>query len=569
MEHSPFDFGGRAAFRLSVDRCQSDPFAPPTRMHVVLSGAVAGFPPESYSTPSRAVALADYLARMFVHAAKAAGDDQRVESGGWQGKKGGEITMEPPGQHVLARTNVMIDVRGGGGVEARFTVALPARGRSIEGQWCSKILLERLPDLVARSLLFSSLDAAHLRAHILSVEDQDVLRSLLPAAGLVGFVRNGAILPRKSGHLDLPMDAATALPFKSPPSLEREVALPNAGKIRGMGVPKGITLIVGGGFHGKSTLLQALELGVYNHIPGDGREFVCVNPTAVKVRAEDGRAVTQVNITPFIDNLPFGKPTDSFSTADASGSTSQAANIVEALEVGSDCLLMDEDTCATNFMIRDFRMQLLVSRDKEPITPFLAKVQALYNQQGVSSLLVIGGAGDYFDVATTVIMMDNYEPLDKTAEAKAIAAQYSSNAGSSFFAAHFGTLSRRFPIPASLQTEGKVVARGRNKLQYGEEDVDLGGVEQLVEIGQTRAIGFAFQALAKLGSKPTSVRECVEAMECWMEGGLDGLVGGGQGRIEAGKAQAVGDLAKPRRFEIAAALNRFRSLQAKSEVVRP
>eukprot|EP00624_Nannochloropsis_granulata_P005967 evm.model.NODE_42480_length_25745_cov_44.081219.3 len=253
MEHSPFDFGGRAAFRLSVDRCQSDPFAPPTRMHVVLSGGVAGFPPESYSTPSRAVALADYLARMFVHAAKAAGDDQRIESGGWQGKKGGEITMEPPGQHVLARTNVMIDVRGGGGVEARFTVALPARGRSIEGQWCSKILLERLPDLVARSLLFSFLDAGHLRAHILSVEDQDVLRSLLPAAGLVGFVRNGAILPRKSGHLDLPMDAATALPFKSPPSLEREVALPNAGKIKGMGVPKGITLIVGGGFHGKST----------------------------------------------------------------------------------------------------------------------------------------------------------------------------------------------------------------------------------------------------------------------------------------------------------------------------
>jgi hypothetical protein len=191
---------------------------------------------------------------MFVHAAKAAGDDQRIESGGWQGKKGGEITMEPPGQHVLARTNVMIDVRGGGGVEARFTVALPARGRSIEGQWCSKILLERLPDLVARSLLFSSLDAAHLRAHILSVEDQDVLRSILPAAGLVGFVRNGAILPRKSGHLDLPMDASTALPFKSPPSLEREVSLPNAGKIKGMGVPKGITLIVGGGFHGKSTV---------------------------------------------------------------------------------------------------------------------------------------------------------------------------------------------------------------------------------------------------------------------------------------------------------------------------
>jgi hypothetical protein len=223
-------------------------------MHVVVAGDVAKFPPESYSTPTRAVVLADYLSRMFVRAAKAAGDDQRVESGGWQGKKGGEITMEAPGQHVLARTNVIIDVGGGGGVEARFTVALPARGRSIEGLWCSKILLERLPDLVARSLLFSSLDAAHLRAHILSVEDQEVLRSLLPSAGLVGFIRNGALLPRKSGHVDQPMDAATALPFQSPPTLEREVTLPNAGKMKGMGIPKGITLIVGGGFHGKSTV---------------------------------------------------------------------------------------------------------------------------------------------------------------------------------------------------------------------------------------------------------------------------------------------------------------------------
>ncbi|EWM20827.1 ABC transporter, ATPase, putative [Nannochloropsis gaditana] len=277
------------------------------------------------------------------------------------------------------------------------------------------------------------------------------------------------------------MDAATALPFQSPPTLEREVTLPNAGKLKGMGIPKGITLIVGGGFHGKSTLLQALELGIHNHIPGDGREFVCVDPSAVKVRAEDGRAVTEVNITPFIDNLPFGKRTDSFCTADASGSTSQAASIIEALEVGAQVLLMDEDTCATNFMIRDLRMQLLVSKDKEPITPFLAKVQALYTQHGISSLLVIGGAGDYFEVADTVIMMDNYTPLDKTVAAKAIADQYSSSAGTSFFAPHFGTLSRRLPVPASLRTEGKVVARGKDKLQYGEEDVDLSGVEQLVE----------------------------------------------------------------------------------------
>ena len=207
-------------------------------------------------------------------------------------------------------------------------------------------------------------------------------------------------------------------------------------------------------------------------------------------------------------------------------------------------------------------MQLLVSKEKEPITPFLAKVQALSTNLGVSSILVIGGAGDYFDVADTVVMMDCYAPHDKTKEAKLIAQQHASNSGSSFFSPTFGTLSRRFPIPSSLQTQGKVAARGKEKLSYGEEDVDLSGVEQLAEVGQTRAIGAAFELLGKHAGGHKSIKECVEFVDQVMDQGLDGLLNGGQM-----SGWIVGNLARPRRFEVAAALNRYRALQAKSEVV--
>jgi len=297
-------------------------------------------------------------------------------------------------------------------------------------------------------------------------------------------------------------------------------------------------------------LLQSLEVGVYNHIPGDGREFVVVDPTSVKIRAEDGRCVKSVNISPFIDNLPFGKDTESFSTDDASGSTSQAANIVEALEAGSKTLLVDEDTCATNFMIRDARMQMLVAKEKEPITPFISKVRALYQQLGVSSILVIGGAGDYFEVADSVIMMDCYSPQDVTQQALEIAAQHGSGTLS---ISEYGPLGMRVPQASSYVCHGKMVARGVGKLQYGEMDIDLESVEQLVEVSQTRAIGDAIQYLAS--SKMTSnssFQNILDALDAEIDAnGLD---------VITGQAH-IGNLARPRLFEIAAALNRYRNAE--------
>lgn len=323
-----WDFG---RFVLTIDRAQADPFAPPSRMHVVLNPSVSGFPAEAFCTRERAVSLADFLARSFAEAARKHGADQRTEGHGYGGAKGGELRIDAPTQHVVERTSISISKSGT--VEARFCCALPARGRTIEGRWCSQILLETLPALVERALVFAALDGAAIMRHILSVEDQQFLRQQLSVLGLVAFVANGAILPRTSGSSDKPMAAASTVEFISPPSLVSTVDLPNRGPITGMGIRRGVNLIVGGGFHGKSTLLQALQVGIYDHVPGDGREFVVVDPSAVKVRAEDGRAVGAVDISPFIGALPFGQSTSPFSTKDASGSTSQAAAIMEAVEV--------------------------------------------------------------------------------------------------------------------------------------------------------------------------------------------------------------------------------------------
>ena len=198
--------------------------------------------------------------------------------------------------------------------------------------------------------------------------------------------------------------------------------LPHAGKIQGMGIKKGITLIVGGGYHGKSTLLKALELGVYNHIAGDGREYVITDDTAMKIRAEDGRSIKKVDISMFINDLPNGKDTSAFCTEDASGSTSQAANVVEAMEAGAETFLIDEDTSATNFMIRDELMQRVVNREDEPITPFIDRIRELYEQYGISTILVAGSSGSYFHVADCIVQMNRYKPQEITAFAKEEAA---------------------------------------------------------------------------------------------------------------------------------------------------
>ncbi len=533
-------------FILIIERVQGDPFALPSKIRVKIPQSIAGFPQDLYQSPSREIALGDYLTREF--------DKYARQLSAYRGTgKSGLITITSIGQEVLKRTSVSIDDNF---VEARFLVGLPARGRRILGYQALSMLCEDIPDIVNSSLKYSSLNPDRMENHIKTVEDADSLRQQLKEKDLVAFIANGAILPRKSGVDKTPLESDSVVPFVSPKSLEIELSCPNQGKVKGMGIPSGITLIVGGGYHGKSTLLKAIELGVYNHIPGDGREFVVTNPTAVKIRAEDGRSVVSVNISPFINQLPQNLPTTTFSTSNASGSTSQAANIIEALEIGTELLLLDEDTSATNFMIRDRRMQQLISKDKEPITPFIDKVKQLYTDYGVSTILVTGGSGDYFDVADTVIAMDNFQAFDVTTKAKEIANQYTSDR--SFEGGQeFGKITPRIPLlesvdPSRGNKSVKFKVKNVDGVFFGTEDIDLGAVEQIVSPCQLRAIACALVYIQKkYRSKKETLFSLIQlVMNEINSEGLDVLTDFPEG-----------DLAIFRPCELAAAFNRLRSLK--------
>ncbi|MBE9093212.1 ABC-ATPase domain-containing protein [Tychonema sp. LEGE 07203] len=581
-------------FTLIIDWVQGDPFASPSKFRVKIPPNIARIPCELFQSRSREIALRDYLTRQFDKAARHTSSKRGTG-------KSGTIAVTRLGQEVLERTSALIvssntsDSEDLGGVEMRFSVGLPAGGRSILGRQAAEMLCEDIPRIVSLSLKYSSLNAAECRRHVETVEDADWLREQLAEKRLVAFVADGSILPRRSGVDNRPL-LNDAVAFVSPPSLKVEFNCPNRGLIFGMGIPAGITLIVGGGYHGKSTLLRAIELGVYNRIPGDGREFVVTNPAAVKIRAEDGRSVAGVDISPFINHLPQGRDTVQFYTENASGSTSQAANIIEALEVGirkfgneqctgfNGCqsdgsrkkeegkgneeqerrkkeqdlvpvLLVDEDTAATNFMIRDRRMQELIAKDKEPITPFIDKVKQLYADCGVSTILVMGGSGDYFDVADTVISMDNFQAYNVTEKAKEIANKYSASRAAEG-GESFGEITHRVPVPASLdpsrgRRDVRVKVRDVDELAFGNEEIDLGAVEQIADSGQLRAIAAAMVCAKQqyMDGKRT-LSEIIDLVMADIETeGMDIL-----------SSFPEGDFAMFRRFELAAAINRLRSL---------
>ena len=545
------DIRGRYAcdgFDLLIDHVQGDPFAAPSRLRVRVPLARAAFPDHALIPGVRRAALRDWLARRFARACR------ESESGEGSGKSG-RIFMDRPGQEILDRSSVVI---ANDAVEARFAVGLPARGRRILGRAAIRLLCERIPGLVVSTLLYEPTAAAAMTRHLDVAEDAETLRALLLERGWSAFVAEGAILPRRSGVDDRPLEAANAVPFVAPPSLRAEADLPHAGRVAGMAIPRGIVLIVGGGYHGKSTLLSALERGIYNHVPDDGRERVVTDPTAVKIRAEDGRSVAGVDIRPFIGALPGGGDPACFHTVNASGSTSQAANIVEALEIGARTLLMDEDTCATNLMIRDARMQALVEKEGEPITPFLDRVRTLADAQGVSSILAFGGSGDYFDVADTVIRMNGFRPFDVTDQARAIALDRPTGRRIEADAAWPKNSLPRRPHPASLdprkgRREVSIKARALRAVQYGTEEIDLSQIAQLADEAQVRAIGKAIDfARRRLIEQPNrTLRQAVDdTLAALRENGLDAL-----------DSRAVGDMAEFRAFELAAAINRLRSLR--------
>lgn len=545
---------------LSIDHVQGDPFASPSHVSIQISHRDAGFPVEYYRDTLTGTTLCDYLTRQF---------EKQVSQYSFRAKgsgKSGLLTVSHCGQEILSRTACEITEKG---ITARFFVGFPANGRTINATELEKILFDFLPVCIQKSFFYSSLNAKELQNYIELAEDQEFIRQTLPDKNLCAFIADGSILPRESGISSRPMKAS--VPFTSPDSLRISINLPHKGKITGMGIPKGITLIVGGGYHGKSTLLNALELGVYNHIPGDGREYVITDATAVKLRSEDGRFIKDVDISMFINDLPNRKDTHCFSTLDASGSTSQAAGIVESIEAGSHLFLLDEDTSATNFMVRDAFMQQVIQREKEPITPFLERAEDLYKKAGISTILVAGSSGAFFHIADTIIQMDNYVPKDITASVKKLCCQYplpsvsvpdfqlpyshrimSRPAESSKRLRH-NSHGNHSDSDATRPERLKTRISGTDSFSLGRQEIDLRYTEQLIDAEQTAALGLLLKyAIEHLADGRRTLPEIVQFL--WKNLSSHGLSFFTENqKISCGYAI-------PRIQEIYACLNRYRGL---------
>ena len=533
-----YDFG---AYMLSIDHVQGDPFAAPSKVHIEVSGQKAGFPKEYYDTEDKRTAVQDFVLRLFAG---------KVQNYSFQAKgsgKSGLLSVSRCGQEILSRSACQMDNHTGS-VTVRLEIGFPAHGRTIDAKALEKILFGYLPECVKKTLYFSAVPAKELQKAVHLAEDTACLRRQLKEKNLAAFVADGAVLPRQSGVSDRPM--RQAFPFQSPKSLRVEMHLPHAGVITGMGIPKGVTLIVGGGYHGKSTLLKALEAGVYNHIAGDGREYTVTDDTAVKVRAEDGRSIHDVDISMFIRNLPNGKDTVHFVTQDASGSTSQAAGVAEAVEAQTKLLLIDEDTSATNFMIRDVLMQRVVHGSQEPIIPFIDRVRELYEKEGISTILVAGSCGSYFHKADLIIQMNRYEPVDITEYAKTQAKEFP--LAQSENPTYKKSSHKRCP-KASKRADDRVKIKttGLDTICINKENIDVRYIEQLVDSEQLNALGYMLAYAQKhlFDVKKTLLQITDELYEKIHRDGIESVCG--LSYVPAG-------LALPRKQEFMAVVNRYR-----------
>ena len=525
-----YEFG---TYRLCIDHVQGDPFATPSRVRILYYNKES-VPAEYIGGKYRKTAVEDALLRRLHRNLRICGDKERKGSG-----KSGLVTACRTGQEILERTAMRVTKDY---IEARIEVGFPAFGRTIAAGALADILFDLLPEVVKRTFDPQRSLAKELEDAVFLADDQQYIRNQLKEQGLVAFVADGSVLPRESGVSQKPMKSAVV--FQSPASLAVDMDLPHRGKVRGMGIRRGITVVVGGGFHGKSTLLKSLERGVYNHIAGDGRELVITEESAYKLRAEEGRCIHQTDISMFISNLPTKADTTSFSTENASGSTSQAANTMEALASGSSLLLIDEDTSATNFMIRDERMAKLVSDEKEPITPFIRKVRSLYEDLGISTVLVAGSSGDFLAVADTVLQMDCYVAKDVTGRAKELASPLIEE-----------KTKRNLWIkkPVSKKRVEKAKVHGWDTISLDKMEIDLRYMEQIVDESQTAALAYIMQyVLERLADGKKSAVDLAEEVSRKLE--KEGILSVTPKNYGAGPASMV------RRQEILSCLGRYRLL---------
>lgn len=532
---------------LHIDHVQGDPFASPSRLRFEVKKETHGFPEEYYEEKHRRLALEDQVLRRFLRQLR------QLDKGSMGSGKSGRITTCPANQTVQERIAVVFSKDR---MELRFEMGFPARGRTIMAKEMQKLVFDILPELAESCLFYRKWDTkskSFLEKAVFLADDQKELRRQLKERGLTGFVANGAILPRESGISDRPM--RDAVPFISPESLQIEIELPHKGKMIGMGIPKGITVIVGGGYHGKSTLLKALEQGVYNHIAGDGREYVVAEATGMKIRAEDGRSILHTDISLFINHLPAGQDTVDFSSENASGSTSQAANLIEAMEAGAELLLLDEDTSATNFMIRDKVMAKLVSDEKEPITTLLRHIRGIYKTMGISFIIVVGSSGDYLSVADLVLQLDHYKVKDVTKEAKEICKQCQIAGQYAEKEVCMPEFSRK--LKSVKHARRKLKSMGTDTVLIDRESIDVRYLEQLSESGQTTALAYMMGWILDHVTKEEDIQEFIENMYKLIERkGMAAVIPANY---------SAGHPVLPRKQELYACLSRYRSAKIVKE----
>ncbi|MCF8304083.1 MAG: ABC-ATPase domain-containing protein [Bacteroidales bacterium] len=530
------DLGGKAFdiswFRLQFTKIQADPYAPPSKLIVTTRIEDTGIPRDILDDPVQRTAFFDFLHRRF--------------------KK-----LNKSRDLVLPRTTQKVHIRSifrvkEDHLQFNLKIQLPAQGRRILGRQAHSIIADELPRLLEEILLYDNLPVQPLNRHISLYIDQHYIRKKLSEEKLLAFVANNAVLPRESGVSDKPLEEA--VPFETPGSMEMKMELPSGKELIGMGVPEGVTLICGGGYHGKSTLLNALQEGIYDHITGDGREYVITRDDAVKIRAEDGRSIKGLDISSFIAGLPYGKDTVKFSTENASGSTSQAANIIEAIEAGSKLMMIDEDTSATNLMIRDHRMQEFIHKSSEPIVPFIDRIRELWEDQGVSTIMVTGGVGDYLEVADQIIVMDNYLPESKMEEAQQLIANYPSKRIKEVTDPFHINTERKLVVRSINPTKGRKVkmgAKSLNNLMFGMENLNTAHLEQIAEPSIITTAGEVIYSLTKENKKSIPLVESIAAaQEKTLKQQFENLMHSDNC-----------DYTLPRKFEVIFIANRLRQLE--------
>lgn len=474
-----WDFGD---FVLEFIHVQGDPYAPASRVLLRAKLATLGYAPEWGSDFEHRLALSDFLYRRL----------GRMVQERYPGKDAA-VVFDTAGPEMLVRNSLWID---NGEIRACLQVRLPGEGRKIQAELAAEILTMVMPDLVAAGLYYTQGDEPAMQRHYRVLAERKEILAELEGRGLCAFVPDGAVLPRASGLSEMPLEGAVS--FAAPAELA--VTLNACGReIRGMGIPKGITVITGGAFHGKSTLLQALVRAVYPHVPGDGREGIVVDDTALRVGVEDGRSVRGTDLSMFVRDLPGGISTKDFSTLSASGSTSEAANLLEAMEAGARTFLIDEDSSAVNFLIRDVRVRKLLGDEREPLIPLTDRIRSLASA-GMNFILVAGACGDYLDIADNIIVMANYRA--ECARASVIAnregdenpigstSELAEVPQSRPFAAYMQPLQKHVRPASAVERQVKVKLAGDSLLQIGFLVADTSRLVTLVNKQQRLGAGF-------------------------------------------------------------------------------